>query len=119
MAVADASLRTVIDSMSFGLIEFNALRGSAALTPLIAAPATMFSFWSGTPSTTYRGLLLAEIEVPPRTVIWTPPPGSPLFDVTRTPATRPERSWLALAMTPTLAWSALTVETDPVIDSRR
>ena len=52
MAVAEASLSTVIDSMSFGLIEFSGLRGSAALTPLIIAPATGVSFWSGTPSTT-------------------------------------------------------------------
>jgi hypothetical protein len=52
MAVADASLRTVMDSMSFGLIEFRGLRGRAALTPLMLARATGFSSWSGTPSTT-------------------------------------------------------------------
>ena len=41
-----------MDSMSFGLIAFNGLRGSAAFTPLMLADATGFSSWSGTPSMT-------------------------------------------------------------------
>jgi hypothetical protein len=63
--------------------------------------------------------LFAEIDVPPRTRICKPPPGSPEFDVTCTPATRALRSWLALVITPTLASSALTVATAPVTASRR
>jgi hypothetical protein len=53
MAVAEASLSTVIDSMSLGLIEFNGLRSSAGRMPPNSFPAgTGPSFWSGTPSIT-------------------------------------------------------------------
>jgi hypothetical protein len=37
--------------------------------------------------------LLALIDVPPRTRICTPPPGSPLFVTICTPLTRPCTSW--------------------------
>ena len=73
----------------------------------------------GTPSTTYSGSLLALIDVPPRMRICAPAPGSPLFWIMVTPATRPWIIWLGLVTTPTLASSASTVETDPVIASRR
>ncbi|PYP81628.1 MAG: hypothetical protein DMD35_00725 [Gemmatimonadetes bacterium] len=59
------------------------------------------------------------MEVPPRMRTCMPPPGSPLFVVICTPATRPWSSWFAFEITPTLASSAPTVATDPVIASRR
>ena len=117
--MAEASFKTVIDSMSLGLIVLSGLRGSAASKPMLGPLATVCSFWSGTPSTTYSGSLLALIDVPPRTRICTPPPGSPLFVTICTPVTRPWTSWFAFVMTPLLASSALTCATDPVIASRR
>jgi hypothetical protein len=63
--------------------------------------------------------LLALSEVPPRTRICAPAPGSPLFSVTFTPATRPWISPFALGTTPTFASSASTVATEPVMASRR
>jgi hypothetical protein len=109
----------VIDAMSFGLIELSGLRASAAEPPMPTPSATAFAFWRGTPSTTYSGSLLAVIDVPPRMRTCTPPPGSPLFDVTLTPAARAVSSSLALVITPTLARSVFTVATDPVTASRR
>jgi hypothetical protein len=105
--------------MSFGLMLLSGLRFSAGLmsTPPIA-PAATLSFWSGMPSTTYRGSLLALIEVPPRIRICAPPPGSPLFVTIWSPATRPWSIWLAFVITPTFACSASTVATEPVIDCR-
>ena len=48
--------------------------------------------------------MLALIDVPPRMRICAPAPGSPLFSVTFTPATRAlEELALALVMTPTFA----------------
>ena len=46
--------------------------------------------WSaGTPSMTYNGSLLAVIEPVPRTRTRNPPPGSPVFETTWTPAALP------------------------------
>lgn len=78
MAVDEASLRTVNDSISAGLIEPMIL-----LEPLIELLST------GTPSITMSGSLEAESEEPARTRIVAPEPGAPEDGVTLTPATLP------------------------------
>src|SRR6266550_5460876 len=120
MAVAEASLRTVIEAMSEGFSRLSGLRGNAGdpTTPDIpwGSVATLLI---GTPSITYSGSLLLLIELPPRIRICDPAPGSPLFSVISTPAARPESICVTLVVTPTLACAGLIVETDPVMASRR
>jgi len=103
MAVADASLRTVNVSISFGLIVLNILE-----TPLIP------SLSIGRPSITIRGLLLADKEEPPRTRIVTSPPGAPPSDVTFTPAIFPVIISVAVVVRPRFSLSGLIAVTDPV-----
>ena len=61
-APAEASFSTVTDSMSLGLIVFR-------------APS------NGVPSTTYNGVLEAEMEPNPRITMEAPEPGCPLPEV--------------------------------------
>src|SRR2546425_166628 len=105
--------------MSDGLSRFNGLRGSDGSPTEPLACGSVDTLFIGTPSMTYRGSFLALTELPPRIRICAPAPGSPLFWVISTPAARPWIIWSTLVMTPTFAASALTVETDPVMASRR
>jgi hypothetical protein len=89
MAVAAASLRMVIEAMSDGLSMLSGLRDCAGSPPMPMALDSVSRFWIGTPSITYSGSLPPLIDVPPRIRICTPAPGSPLFCVICTPATRP------------------------------
>ncbi len=99
MAVAEASLRMLKLSMSFGLIEFR------------AGP----SVWSmGTPSITYSGLLLPSEDTPPRIFTVPASPGLPLGGTTFTPAVLPVISCSGEAMSPTLNSFSLTCSTAPV-----
>ena len=119
MAVAEASLSTVMFWISLGLSSVNGLRGSEGAPPRPIPPASVDSLLMGTPSMTYSGSLLALMEVPPRMRTWAPAPGSPPSSVTFTPATRPASMPFTFGMTPTLASAPLTVTTEPVIASRR
>ncbi len=77
-AVADASFKTLIDSMSLGLIVFR--KFAEPDIPLLS---------TGTPSITINGSLLAFKEAPPRMRILLPPPADPPLVVTCKPATLP------------------------------
>src|SRR2546426_2816638 len=109
----------VIDAMSDGLSKFRGLRGRAGLPPTPMLNGSVGTLLMGTPSITYRGSLLARIELPPRIRTWDAAPGSPLFWVISTPAARPRTIWSTFVTTPTFAADPSTVETDPVIASRR
>ena len=74
MAVAEASLRISIDSISSGFNTF----------PIEVS--------SGKPSTTYRGALLWVTELLPRITMLRSLPGWPSLLVACTPATRPARA---------------------------
>ena len=78
MAVAEASFRTVNDSMSFGFTSANGL-----FIPLVLLLSR------GIPSMTISGLFEAFSEAPPRMRISAPSPGAPLAVVTFTPAILP------------------------------
>ncbi len=108
--------------MSSGFNVLSGDRATGALPP--PASGVIPAGWSdelriGTPSMTYNGWSLAEIEEPPRMRICAPAPGSPPFPVTWTPAARPWTSWLTLGWTPTRAVAVFTVATAEVTASRR
>src|SRR5690349_21106812 len=85
MAVDAASLRMVIDSISFGLIRLSGLD-----TPDTAVvPSGFFVYAKGTPSITINGSLLALREAPPRMRMVLPLPGAPPFDMIETPGALP------------------------------
>ena len=104
MAVAEASLRMVNDSMSLGLIEARAL-----LTP------SMPELETGRPSTTIIGSCWALSDEAPRTRIVAALPGWPVPGVTTTPALLPSIRSAGEETRPLLSWSALTVATEPVM----
>src|SRR6478752_6748737 len=110
MAVADASFKIFIDSMSFGLIK---LSGSG--DPAIEGVPSRFLFGAnGTPSTTINGSLLAFSEAPPRIRIVLPEPGAPPLDVICTPATFPAISCSGVVIDPLLKSFAVIAVTAPV-----
>jgi hypothetical protein len=90
MAVADASLRILIDSMSLGLIVTSGLGGVVRVRPPLPAAAPSMSFSIGKPSITYSGSELPVIDAVPRIRIDTAPPGSADAVVTWTPGDVPE-----------------------------
>ena len=94
MAVAEASLRTFIDSMSAGLIELSALGAPGSVPPSM-----------GTPSMTMSGSLEALSEAPPRMRIVEPEPGPPPPGTICTPAILPVMSWSGVEMAP--FWKSL------------
>ena len=65
---------------------------------------------------TYSGSLFAVIEPVPRTRTRSPPPGSPVFEVTCTPAAFPWRPEVNVIVGAALVanWSAVTDDTAPV-----
>ena len=77
-AVAEASFKTLIDSISLGLMVFKRLAEPAM--PLLS---------TGTPSITIKGSLPALNEEPPRIRILLPPPAYPPPEVICSPATLP------------------------------
>src|SRR5688572_28721991 len=102
MAVADASLSTVIDSTVFGFSEARNEVEPVLVLLLI-----------GKPSTTISGSLLAKREAPPRIRIVELDPGAPLVLIVR-PATLPLRRFSVVTMAPLLKSLAVTVVTAPV-----
>ena len=88
MAVAEASFKTVNDSMSLGLTS-----DSGLFIPFVALLSI------GIPSMTISGLLEAFSEAPPRIRISAPPPGSPDVVLTFTPAILP---WI-------MSWAVVTI----------
>ena len=101
MAVAEASFRISIETMSDGLMD------DSALVLLSALPEM------GTPSMTYNGSLPFS-ELIPRMLTEIPPPGAPEFCVTCTPAARPCKAWSSDVMTDCLISSSPTDTTEPV-----
>ncbi|MNI17070.1 hypothetical protein D3C73_704270 [compost metagenome] len=104
IAVDDASLSTVMLSISFGLIRLRKL----PLLPLIPPVS------KGTPSNTIKGSLLALKEAPPRIRIVLPEEGEPLLDITCTPAVFPLISCSGEPTSPLLKSLLPTVLTAPV-----
>src|SRR5215204_5443015 len=102
MAVAEASFNTSIDSISCGLIKF---KGS---------PPPVLELSKGNPSTTKRGVLPVLTPPGPLTVIPVTAPGSPLLEVTFTPATFPCNNCCGEVMMPLLKDSAFNDFTEPV-----
>ena len=78
IAVADASFKILIDSMSFGFITFK---------PFLIPPTPPES--NGIPSTTYKGLEFKFNEPIPLIKTFDPSPGAPLLVTIETPATFP------------------------------
>ena len=109
MAVEEASLSTVMLSMSFGLIRLR------KLLPLPDMPPCS----KGMPSRTMSGSLLALSEAPPRMRIVEPAVAEPLFDMICTPATLPLMSCSGLLTSPLLKSLDCTVDTEPVRSLRR
>ena len=70
------------------------------------SPATI-----GTPSTTYSGSLLAEIDAMPRTRTLMPLPGLPAFWITFTPGALPCSAPSMLAIGWLAIWSEFTEDT--------
>ena len=103
MAVAEASLRMVIDSMFCGLTIVRAL-----------VPPVLLWLVMGTPSITISGLLEAESEEPPRMRMLALPVGSPPLVVTVTPGLAPTRRSCADVDMPASTSSGVTIATDPV-----
>src|SRR3954464_10265863 len=98
MAPADAPLRTSMLSMSAGLrseMRFGAWSWLEGIAPRVPAfeipfrPVEISELLRRTPSTTYRGLEFALIDVTPRSWIWAPPPGAPEFVEMTAPAILP------------------------------
>ena len=103
IAEADASFKTVNDSMSLGLINESGLA-----TPDI--PLLL----NGTLSITIKGSLLALSEAPPLILIVLPEPGAPPFEVICTPATLPAISCSGLVNCPCTKSLEETLVTLPV-----
>src|SRR5436190_13218734 len=103
MAVADASFKILKDSISFGLINANAL--AAPAIPVLS---------TGTPSITINGSLLALSDAPPRMRIVLPEPGAPPLDDICTPATFPAINCSGVVMGPLLKSFAVMAVTEPV-----
>src|SRR5574344_131591 len=109
MAVEDASLSTVMLSISAGFIK---------LRKLLALP-DMPPCSKGTPSRTISGSLLALREAPPRTRIVLPAVAEPLLLMICTPAIFPLISCSGELICPTLKSLDDTVDTEPVRSLRR
>src|SRR5690606_39882824 len=94
-AAAAAPVNTVMDSMSSGLKSWPREEKSRLRTEYESPPAPAILIGSnvllfmGTPSTTYRGWLLPDMEVMLRSTTVVEAPGAPLVDVTFNPGTRP------------------------------
>src|SRR5439155_1027380 len=124
MAVADASFKTSIDSMSSGAIADKGLVSvSEERFSSLTAPSCRFEtpeFTHGTPSMTYSGCALpALIEFTPRIWTRTPPPGAASPWMTCTPATRPSNPCSRLATAVGRSSAADTDATAPVRSALR
>ena len=87
MAVAEASFKISMDSISLGLILLKGL-----LLPAVhwlPLPGLTPAFTMGKPSTTYSGSFPAPVEAAPRIRTSIPPPGCALPCFTVSPAARP------------------------------
>ena len=113
MAVAEASFKTLILSISAGFKKFNGFLTALPPCP-VSPPGAVFSPDNGTPSTTNKGLLLARTELEPLMFTEIPAPGSPLVCCMLTPAVFPCINCSGEAITPPLKSFALTEVTEPV-----
>src|SRR6185437_6023297 len=86
MAVAEASFKTSMLSISLGLIVASALTPAPVVAPEFTSVLLLYTI---KPSITYSGSLLKEIELPPRMRIPAVLPGWLLLCVTDTPDTAP------------------------------
>src|ERR1700712_1470177 len=86
MAVADASFKISIDSISLGLIVASAFSPAPDPAPV---DALLLSLYTGKPSITYSGSFPPVIEFPPRMRMLEELPGWPELWVTCTPGTAP------------------------------
>lgn len=75
MAVADASFKILMLSISFGFKKFNGFLAGLPPTPGTSPPATVDPPDNGIPSTTNRGLLFDLTEFVPLIRILIPAPG--------------------------------------------
>jgi hypothetical protein len=75
MAVADASFKIEILSMSLGFIKLNGFLASEPPSTIPPVDAIVPSSANGIPSTTNSGLLLDLIEFEPLIRIFAPAPG--------------------------------------------
>src|SRR5690606_6409034 len=107
MAVAEASLRILMLSISLGFKKFNGFLAELEPAPKLEPPAETSSPESGIPSTTKSGLLLERTEEVPRILTLIPAPGAPLLWVICTPAVCPWINCSGEEMTPWLKSSAL------------
>ena len=92
-----------MDSISCGFKKFNGF------------PPPVLELSSASPSTTNKGVLPVLTPPGPRTVIASMPPGSPLAEVTFTPATLPWSSCSGELIIPLLKDSLYSDFTEPVI----
>ena len=118
MAVADASLSTVIVSMSAGFSHEMALPAVCSISSM-SLDSGLASFGIGvglvciTPSTTHRGSWLPRIVEVPRIRIFGVPPTLPVVFTTDTPGITPCSIWSMLDSLAIFMSSAFTCDTAP------
>jgi len=78
MAVAEASFKTLMLSISFGFKKLNGFLAGLDPKPITFPPEVVSCPDKGIPSTTNKGLLLERTEFVPLIRIFTPAPGAPL-----------------------------------------
>jgi hypothetical protein len=78
MAVAEASFKIEMLSISWGFIKFKGFLEAFSPPVISPPPGVVDSDDNGTPSTTNSGLLLERMEFAPLILMFTPAPGSPL-----------------------------------------
>lgn len=117
MAVADASFRISMDSMSLVFNELSGLRGVwfSAKPPCPDEADKVEELLIGKPSITYKGSLPALMKLPPRIRTEIPPPGSELLCCTCTPADTPYNSWSTEVAISKLRSLSFKEATEPVI----
>src|SRR5690242_5566337 len=118
-AAAAAPFNTVIDAISSGLKSFPREEKSSLRTEKSSPPVKMGSndeLFIGTPSTTYKGWLLPEIEVRFLNTIVVEEPGAPPDEVTLRPETFPCKAVLRLSNPDSAIFLPLTVcASDPTL----
>ena len=109
MAVAAASLSTVILSISDGLIPAidDCCTSSIAFNRSKSGTSVPSS---GIPSSTHKGSCVPLSEAVPRIRIFTGAPGAPVEGVIAIPAICPESAWSMLRTDPIIASLTSTVE---------
>ena len=114
MAVAEASFKISMLSISLGLIKFIGLEAPPAPKPRSALPELLSPDDNGTPSITYKGSAPALTELKPLIVTEDLALGSPLAEVICTPAAFPCNNCSGDVLVPLLKSSAFTDDRAPV-----